>query len=408
MKQVDWKKLPEEVRDFIWNKSMEVNDAIYDKYNLDYDQMESVYELEDKVFLKIVPPLNLPNELENIPGMQDKDVRLLALDIAYKLLWPLQYYLGEIDKLILRLGGKVPSPQSLPKKVDQSESTTQLATVAEMMSKNIDFKSLLLSGNKIIDKDGRKVSPTVENWLADYIHFLGAGQHSSLQRAQYLAKNPNALALSDNDRESLRYFLISYDDQVKVNFDLAGHIIKVTEIKEAELQVEGQISQTEALKQLQEKLQELDQSLLGDEFILSEANGDLIKLRDVLWQAIGLQDQDKVISCLRVLISKRLLDRMLLEDKRYKNILKRFIDLRYGSGIHIDNTIDKLLVRRLFFEMLFVTKLHLAEDALLVVLYLTNILPGDSQLVYFDTNDNQLKWLELQVSRNSLVWIDKV
>jgi len=58
--------------------------------------------------------------------------------------------------------------------------------------------------------------------------------------------------------------------------------------------------------------------------------------------------------------------------------------------------------------MLLEDKLALGSTAPLAAFYLTNIIPGDSPLVYLDENQNQLRWRGLQVNRNQLVWSEEV
>jgi hypothetical protein len=406
--------LPEEVRDIIFSiKIFEEKKKIFDKYFLDEDQGNFLLNLEQKVYLKKVSPLDLPNYLEDLEGAKFIDLRSLALDFSLNILWPLQSYLEQVDRLILRLGGKVPRLVPLRRSTDLQKRLfpeQDAGTVKELLEKYEDFKDLFLSARKIIDREGRLISPTVDNWLKDYIHFSGASYHDSLQRSEYLAKGANIPLLSSKEKESLRFFLTSYDDNLKMLFRLENGLLAVSEFSEPPA-VEENIDLDKVIERFKSALTALENRILSTSFILSEAQNDLAKLREILWQAIGLGDSNKAISCLKILIEKRALDAMLKEDGRFKSILLRFINVRYGKRMEVwlDNNQDKLLIRRLFLEMILSEKLGLAsEQALLTAFYLTNLVPDSGQVVYVDGVMGYLKWREIQLLGSQLSWIDKL
>ncbi|PWB38597.1 MAG: hypothetical protein C3F02_02695 [Parcubacteria group bacterium] len=408
----NFSELPEGVRKFIASPEIsQGNGEIADIYGLNRDQMAFLLGLERSVFFKSLPVLDLPNHLEDMERAEYYDLRAITLDMAYKILWPLQDFLEDVDRLILRLGGKVPRWQHLP----QSENETGGIpasfdlTIREAIEQYSGFKDSRLTNSKIIDKEGRLVAPTIDNWIKDYIHFTGAGQHGSLERAKYLSKNANALALNEADKESLRFVLISYDDDAKVQIDTGGFLVKISEFKKAEAPVPVKNTK-ELLDEIEQRLMALDSRLLSGAILMSEAGGDAYKLRDVLWQALGLLDKDKVVSCLRLLIERRALDAMIKEDNRFINVLRRFISVRFGYSVehNFDQNQDLAISRRLFFEMILADKLALGADTALVAFYLTNILEGDTPLVYFDEAVGELRWRALQVLRDKLVWLDEL
>lgn len=408
----DFSQLPENVRAFLFSPELsQFNGEIGDKYFFNREQLDFILTLEEGIFLKQLAVLELPNRLEDLDRAEYYDLRALALDLAYKILWPLQDYLGEVDRLILRLGGKVPKAQHLQQTTETSGLPEVFDTsIKEALDRYTGFREYRLTTNKIINKEDRLVSPNIDNWLKDYIHFSGAGQHGSLERAKYLSSSQNALSLGDAERESLRQLLISYDDNNKVHFDASGNILTIAEFKKAEPEKKAAPIPEESLAAIQQKLINLDKSLLRPEILLSEAAGDIYKLRDILWQALGLMDQDKVVSCLRVLVERRALDQLIKQDNRFINVLKRFISVRYGYNVehNFEQNSDLALSRRIFLEMILSEKLGLGAEAPPVAFYLTNILPDDTQLVYFDDSAGRLKWRGLQVVRDKLVWLDEL
>jgi hypothetical protein len=407
----DLKQLPLEVQELIFSAQIsKYNGLLADQFALNQDQLDFVLNLEEDIWLKKVSVLDLPRELEEMERAEYYDLRNIALEIAYKILWPLQDYLGDVDRLILRLGGRVPRAQRLRKKSGQQslKSPTYLkGAIKILLEQYPDFKDKRLSAKKITSKDGRKVSPSVDNWLKDYVHFLGASYHNSLQRAKYLAKNPNILATEQTERETLRHFFTSYEDGLLVEVDASDVVLKIKAIKEEQPE-EKKTDIQETLALVHQAILDLDKKMINTNLILSEAGNSLHKLRDVLWLALGIQDQDKVISCLKTLIEKKALDLMLQEDKRFQGLLRRFVSVRYGANLVLDYH-DKLLTRRLFLELILTDKLHLLKpQSSVVAYYLTNLTSEAGQIVYLDTLDQQLKWRELQVVKNKFAWVDNI
>lgn len=408
----DYNELPQNVRDFVFGPEISRhNGEIGDKYLLNRDQLDLIVTLEEGIFFKKLSVLDLPNRLEEMERAKFYDLRAITLDIAYKLLWPLQDFLEDVDRLILRLGGKVPQLQHL-QSTQEPAGIPEIfdASVAEAAEKYNGFKELRLTTNKIVDKDGHMVSPIIDNWIKDYVHFLGAGRHTSLERAKYLSQNNNALGLSEEDRATLRNFLISYDEDTKVRITKAGALLRLAEYHKEEKQKIPIKTRDEFLAEISQKLGAMDESLLSADILLSEAGGNVFKLRDILWQALGLADKDKITSCLRVLVQRRAFDMMLKEDNRFINTVKRFVGVRYGYAVerNFGPLADLGLQRRVFLEMIFSDKLRLGNEGPLIAFYLTNLLSGDTQMVYFDENDGQLKWRGLQVINDKLIWLDEI
>lgn len=412
-------RLPPEVKEVIFSQDfVKANNDLIDEFSFNRSQREFILGLEESLFLKKISPLDLPTELEDLERAEYYDLRKIGLAIALNILWPLQEYLKTVDRLILRLGGKVPrvihlKHTPLQKKLFPSHYK---GLVREMIKDFEDFKDLRLTAKKIIDKDGRLITATVDGWLKDYVHFLGAGYHNSLQRSQYLAKSPNVKILSPEEKELIRHFMTSYDDNTEIILENSGGVLNVLEEDDEKAKAEGNGSSVEIkidkiIDSIKERLKILENDILPTNFILSEAEDDIRKVSDVLWQAVGLQDKNKAISCLKVLIERKFLDSMLSQDGRFKNILKRFVNIDYGSDAErwLSQNHDKLIVRRLFLQMILSNKLRLKDDeATLVAFYLTNLLSGSGQVVYLDQNDGELKWRELYSTAGHLSWVDQI
>lgn len=404
------KDLPLEIQDFIFGEVVnQANKKIADQFAFNQSQLDFILDTEEKIWLKQITPLDLPKELEQMERAQYYDLRALSLELALNILWPLQQYLGEVDRLILRLGGKVPRLQSLKSDllVNKSLPDSVKGAIKFLLEQYPELKDKRLTSAKIMTSDGHYMMPTLENWLKDYIHFLGAGYHDSLERSKYLAKSPNVLALSAKEKDNLRCFLLSYDDDLPLLLDNSDVILQLTLLEaEKENADEKPLELAALVDKLQESVGKLKSQFLNEALVLSEAENSLYKLRDVLWESLAWQDQAKGLTCLKILLDKGALELLLQEDRRFQGLLRRFVDLKFGESVQW-NVQDKLLVRRLFFEMILSSKLKLAnQQAMLAAFYLTNLGKQSGQVVYLDQNSQQLKWRELAVNNNQIIWQD--
>ncbi len=401
-------ELPEEVKEIVFSsKITDINREIANKFSLNFAQIDYIVNLETPLFLKEIPVLDLPQKLENIEGAQELDLRSLSLEIAYKILWPLQDYLGQVDRLILRLGGKVPRLKHLRKVSLQHElfPDEDKGTLNNFLKKYEDFKDLRLSSKKIINKDNKKVTPTVDNWIKDYIHFLGASSHNSLERSKYFSRNKNILALKGEEKKSLIEFLIAYDKESVVNIINNYSLLRVSKYIPQEKEVKEDLDLEKILEELHQDLLALEKDILPSDYILSEVDNNIAKVGDLLWSTLGLDDTEKSLACLKVLINRKSLDRLFKEDKRFQSILKRFLTVKYGQDIAYNFEYkDQLMNRRIFLEMILEDKLK-NKKATVLAYYLTNLIKDSGQVVYLDEADGLLKWRELQVINKQLAWV---
>lgn len=68
-----------------------------------------------------------------------------------------------------------------------------------------------LTAEFVLDADGKRQDPTVQNWLKDYNRTTGTGRISPLQQAEYLEKSENPRRLSEEERKLLKDLLFIYE-----------------------------------------------------------------------------------------------------------------------------------------------------------------------------------------------------
>jgi hypothetical protein len=162
--------------------------------------------------------------------------KAMSLDIAIRRFLPLKNHLGDVEILIRKLGGEVPSfakvtenrpsyasasgGASTNKSADKPESTpTPPPTflrkdLRTALKDNKEMEDQLITSQpiKIEGFDG-PVRPSLKNWLSDYIRLEGVGPHSLMVLTDYLYNSPNGKLLVDpKEKKLVGKILQSYDE----------------------------------------------------------------------------------------------------------------------------------------------------------------------------------------------------
>jgi hypothetical protein len=172
-------------------------------------------------------------------------VALMALDNNAVLELIQKNYLDSFDAgldLNERMTGKM---YSIPDLV-WPEYAEQLAYALKQNIQKIGQKSLIISG------ETEPKTPTIQSWLSDYDRSLGPDLRSNIQQEEYLAKNPNAKLLSENEKAKLRNVLRFYNNLKPIPAAVidkalkdAGIYDELTEESAGEISVSSQYQITE-------------------------------------------------------------------------------------------------------------------------------------------------------------------
>jgi len=370
-------KLPSQVKQVVFGEAdYAVNDELVSTYQLSDEQVSYMTRTYLEIVLGDRPALELRAHLEKMPDADSVDIGSLSLQIAIRKLWPLQDYLKNIDILIRRLGGRVPDPVPLPKAPTTDEqgviqSDWERGIAREMLLKNRQYSEFYLTQKPIRDPEGRLKAPSVSNWLADYLHVMGAVGSDALKRSQYLAKSKNAERLNDAEKQNVLNFLTSYESDAQMYWRVAegNYLLVEPELPEEEKKTREQHKATQQMSELLAYYSDVQRNS-HEQFVsmrpsLEAAAGDNNrKLADIIWESLGLQDADKGLAALDLLIERRGLWDMLKTDQRYKGIVSRYIDAHYGTeaktfwGGDVTTSVGLALLWRI----MFVEKLQLKED----------------------------------------------
>lgn len=372
--------LPLNVRNVLTQDSdVETNRAIRAAFFLDQDQFDAMLDIVLGIILGKFAVLELPQRLASIPRANTLDIRALALRIAIDKLWPLQEFLKSVDVLINRLGGRLPAPMPLPAEnasTDDDESdvpdlSVQQGPAKEIIQANKAFTDLYITQKPIRDSEGRLKAPTLNNWLQDYLHTVGASGVGSLKRSQYMARSANALSLNDAEKKNVLNFLVSYEEHVPMFWHTAEgqYLLIEEELPQTKNVTGGQEQPTKAMSELlglYSSMQMKYQAMFEDtkKGLELEINGNTKKTADIVWDALGLGETERCLAALDLLIDHHWLLETLKTDHRFQGIVGRSIGVRYG--IEAKNTwngdLTTSVMLALFWKLILVEKLGIDEQ----------------------------------------------
>ncbi|MEK7584818.1 MAG: hypothetical protein AAB490_06255, partial [Patescibacteria group bacterium] len=160
---------------------------------------------------------------------------------------------------------------------------------------------------------------------------------SSLKRSQYIAKRGSAQGLNDAEKQNLLNFLTSYEDEVPMYWSVVEDQYLVIEFQRAtrspDTGAPAQSTHTVAdLYGRYHTAQENFAKLLDEKksALSLEVNDNVRKLADVIWEALGLEETERALTAIAILIDRHMWIETLRSDQRFKGIVARYIDVKYG------------------------------------------------------------------------------
>lgn len=85
---------------------MDTNFAISQENKLSREQGDAMMRVIRKIILKVITPRELLETIRrDIPGLDNQQVRQLALDLLGRRFLPMEWYIGNVENLIRELGG---------------------------------------------------------------------------------------------------------------------------------------------------------------------------------------------------------------------------------------------------------------------------------------------------------------
>lgn len=404
-------KLPPEILDIVFDDAnSQINRAIAQAFKLSNADLATVLSILVSVIVKEIPVLEFPVALARL-NIKNVNSGQLALEFALKRLWSLQDYLGSVDILIRRLGGEVPpvAPKIVKTEVSP-EHVSVLTDARKFMEDSSKRRYLLLTRATLRNEQDKIIDPTIENWLKDYLRHVGEAPNDSLTRSQYLVKSRNAASLPSDDKQNLLNFLISYGDQSQMDFTISDGFLTVAAETEVKSEVRPEIDLQESLQKYKEEAANF-QSLVSRnlEAIKLETDGQTGQLADILWRCLGLGEQDRALTILYLLVDKQMLSNLLKEDQRFIGIVRRYINVRFGSEAKTlwEPQQVTAIYWGIFFSLVFEEKLKFsAAKSAVMTHYLCQKMGMKNKPVYLDKASGVFRFREIDFSDKKFKFAD--
>lgn len=395
------------------------NNRIQKDFTLSDDQLSYALDGVLDIVLHKRQLLDLPNYLAKMPYSNRIDLRALGLRLAQEQLWPLQEYLGSVDILISRLGGRIPPPQPLPKVDEEDElppqETWTAGSAKEILQRYKNYSELYMTQKPIRDTDGRLKAPSVGNWLSDYLHTMGAEGASTLKRSQYISRSSNAQNLNDDEKRNLLNFLVSYESGIIMYWHIAEeHFLLIEpEPPKAALGGGAQAPTTEQMSDLLSyftTIQSNHERLFEQkkEGLKLEIGDNPRKLADIAWDALGMQDADRCLSAFDLLIEHHALADVLRTDQRYRGIVARYIGVRYGTEAKTfwNGDLSNAVMLALLWKIMLIDKLALDERRAAIVSHMLSKKMGvRASPMYLDLKSGKFLFREIAYKDRSFSFI---
>ena len=131
--------------------------------------------------------------------------------------------------------------------------------------------------------------------------------NSSFNLKNIFSENKNILALNKEEKDSLIEFFNSYDKNNIVNIINDSSVLRIAKYKEKKKIIKKEINIANILEELHQDLLGIENFFLPSNYVLSEVDDNISKVGNLLWDAIGLDDSEKILACLKILIEKNII-----------------------------------------------------------------------------------------------------
>jgi len=229
-------QLPQSAKKVMFsNEIVEITFGINTSYGLNSKQQGKVAQITGQIFVKQIPMEKFLEALQKNINLPQEISAGIAASLTKEIFLPLKNYFGNLELLINQWQTKASSPKykkqslNLPKATIKKEEEVVAKPQTGIITKNIRsiLKEFPEIGRQLIGTQPIKVTdfeapvhPSAKNWLKDYIQQKGTGYHSTMERSDYLYRNPDAQKLDKEDKNKLNQILKSYDENTPLSISL--------------------------------------------------------------------------------------------------------------------------------------------------------------------------------------------
>ena len=397
--------LPEGFKDLIFNEgSVEINDSIARDFDLSGSSLRLILGVLLTIYTGEQKVIDLPAALSKL-DLGSVDIRALTLAIATRKLWSMRQYLPGVDTLIQRLGGQLPQGSMSQPVAEAMSDGAIVATAEEFLKQQGDNRGLWLTSKPLDMGQGPVEDPTIDNWLKDFLRAMGPSMRDGLARSQYLIRSVNVKNLPSEEKANVLNFISSYGEGTLARFSIDGRRVTVRSgsVEAVADQPKQPSTSTVDVSRItdqyraygQDLMSRISASMSGIEIEIGDQVG---RLADIIWEALGVEDKDRVIASLLLAARRKQLGTFISSDLRFIGIIRRFISVRFGEQAKSLWQPDSTLVSAvLFFQLILQDKLRYspAETAMLADLICSEA--GWEQAAYIDMTRAEFRLREVRL-----------
>jgi hypothetical protein len=193
-------------------------------------------------FLKDTKLENLFSEIKNQFALNDNIAKEITLIILTKMLYPTKDFFPGIDDVIVQLGGEIPKGEAaisfaeqftkreaeieeMQRQEDEAQEQTMSVTpfygkISQLLLQFPELGEQTIGSQQSIEVKNLPVpmKPMIKYWINDYKEKTGYGNHSNLERVQYVCHDKNTRNMNSEERRQLMLILKSADGEVDLPY----------------------------------------------------------------------------------------------------------------------------------------------------------------------------------------------
>jgi hypothetical protein len=244
-----FEKLPKDIREYLSGNDsrLAIEQACF-SYAIKEEDMEKMALPVLDIFFRDIPLEKLPLIVERELHVDDRIAYGIAYEMNQKMFGKFGGYFTDAAVLLNQWKStKVPSLVSEEKawqqvvdaepwiseqeeeekqQMAETQAKTEEIAVEDALKKYPNFGEQAVSGNLLkLKYFPTPVKPSIKNWITDFHDNMGAGKHSSIDRANYLFHSDNGKKLTPMERRKLSLILKSLEEQTPMSIDTATQAI---------------------------------------------------------------------------------------------------------------------------------------------------------------------------------------
>lgn len=234
--------LPRRIYDIINGMDMvNVVIGIDESFKINQGQVISLNKIILSIFLREIQIEKLSSEIEESLGLERNKAEEISFILLSELFYKAHDFFPGIEDEILKLGGEIPKVKSIAlgeqfakreEKIEEMQRMEEEAKeekisiapvygkISQLLAQFPDLGEQTIGSQQSIEVKNLPVpmKPMIKYWINDYKEKTGYGNHSNLERVQYVCHDKNTRNMNSEERRQLMLILKSADGEVDLPY----------------------------------------------------------------------------------------------------------------------------------------------------------------------------------------------